>query len=127
MTALTPTDANGWMPIDAALDQSAAPWDGVPVLIYTNHSWGGETNCIHRAIWTDQIHGAGIFGWAVQDLKFGPYPLRGYTVVSHWQPLPKPPVSPFAARPVPHTTTPSSESPEGEAQSLSGTNSSEAA
>lgn len=32
---------------------------------------------------------------------------------------------PFAAPPVPHTTTPSSESPEGEAQSLSGTNSSE--
>jgi hypothetical protein len=87
-------DANGWMPIDATANQTAAPWDGVRVLIYTNHNWGRETNNIHRAIWTDQVHGTGIFGWAVEDLKFGPYPLRGYTVVSHWQPLPKPPVTP---------------------------------
>src|SRR6185312_8775752 len=77
-----------WRPIATALDQSAAPWDGVPVLIVTNYNWGGPTNRVHRAFWTDEIHGSGIFGWAVEDNKFGPYPLRGYTQVTHWMPLP---------------------------------------
>jgi hypothetical protein len=77
-----------WQPIETATDQAKAPWDGKPVLIYTNHNW---CNRIHRAVWTDAIHGHGIFGWAVEDCKFGPYPLRGYTLVTHWQPLPEPP------------------------------------
>ena len=85
-------DANGWMPIDPSSDQANAPWDGVPVLIHTNCNWGQDTNRVHRVIWTDEVHGLGIFGWAVEDLKFGPYPLRGYTVATHWQPLPAPPV-----------------------------------
>lgn len=80
-----------WQPIETATDQKAAPWDGVPVLIYTNHNWGGETNRIHRARWTDAVHGSNIFGWAIDDCKFGPYPLRGYTLVTHWMPLPPPP------------------------------------
>lgn len=88
------TDENGWMPIDAAGDQTKAPWDGEPVLIATNHNWGGESNRVHRAYWTNEVHGGDIFGWAVTDCKFEPRPLRGYTVVSHWQPLPKPPVRP---------------------------------
>lgn len=83
----------GWMPIDPNADMSAAPWDGKPVLICTNHD-RSYRNPVHRAIWTDAIHGAGIFGWAIEDYKFGPYPLRGYTVVTHWRPLPKPPVQP---------------------------------
>jgi hypothetical protein len=77
--------ANGWLPLPADGDQAAAPWDGKPVLVLTNHTWTGR---VHRVIWTDRVHGAGIFGWAVEDCKFGPYPLRGYTVVTHWQPLP---------------------------------------
>ena len=80
-----------WQPIEMATDQTKAPWDGVPVLIFTNHNWGGETNRVHRAFWTDEIHGSGIFGWAVEDCKHGPYPLRGYTLVTHWMPLPNPP------------------------------------
>lgn len=50
---------------------------------------GGKTNRIHRARWTDAIHGKDIFGWAVDDCKFGPYALRGYTLVTHWMPLPE--------------------------------------
>lgn len=80
-----------WRPIAEAIDQEAAPWDGVPVLIVTNHNWGGPANRVHRAFWTDEIHGNGIFGWAVEDCKFGPYPLRGYTQVTHWMPLPEVP------------------------------------
>ena len=87
-----------WQPIDPSADQTCAPWDGKPVLIVTNHSLGGDENRIHRAIWTDAVHGHGIFGWAVDDCKHGPYSLRGYTVVSHWMPLPPLPVSlPLAA------------------------------
>jgi len=52
-----------WQPIALATDQSQAPWDGKPVLILTNHTW---MNPVHRAIWTDTIHGGGIFGWAVE-------------------------------------------------------------
>lgn len=87
----------GWRPLQAEADQSGAPWDGVPVLICTNHNWGGESSRIHRAKWTDQVHGNGIFGWAVEDMKFGPYALRGYTAVTHWMPLPAAPASPSSA------------------------------
>lgn len=80
-----------WKPIDENAPQDGAPWDGRPVLIVTNHNWGGDDNRVHRARWTDAIHGRGIFGWAIDDCKHGPYPLRGYTVVSHWQHLPTPP------------------------------------
>lgn len=80
-----------WQDISTATDQSAAPWDGVPVLIATNHNWGGDANRVHRAKWTDAVHGSGIFGWAVDDCKFGPHALRGYTLVTHWMPLPSPP------------------------------------
>lgn len=80
-----------WKPIAPNADQTKAPWDGVPVLICTNHNWGGESNRVHRARWTSEIHGSDIFGWAVDDCKHGPYALRGYTVVSHWQPLPPAP------------------------------------
>ena len=83
-----------WQPIDPSAPPTGAPWDGKPVLIVTNHNWGGDDNRVHRARWTDTIHGSGIFGWAVDDCKHGPYPLRGYTVVSHWLPLPPPPASP---------------------------------
>lgn len=86
-------DANGWVAIHPDDNPQEAPFDGKPVLIYTNHNWGGEEARVHRAKWTDVIHGHGIFGWAVDDMKFGPHALRGYTVVTHWQPLPKPPVS----------------------------------
>lgn len=88
LAALPKQEPSGWMPIDSATDQDDAPWDGKPVLIVTNNRHGGT---VHRAIWTDCIHGHGIFGWAVEDCKFGPYALRGYTIVSHWQPLPQPP------------------------------------
>jgi hypothetical protein len=80
-----------WQPINADTKPGVAPFDGVPVLICTNHNWGGDTNRVHRAYWTNEIHGSDIFGWAVQDCKFGPYALRGYTVVTHWMPLPPPP------------------------------------
>lgn len=80
-----------WRNLNDATDQKAAPWDGKPVLICTNHSWGGR---VHRAYWTDAVHGTGIFGWAVTDCKFGPYALRGYTLVTHWMPLPEPPALP---------------------------------
>jgi len=87
--ALAAEQEDGWRPLDQNADKSAAPFDGQPVLIFTNHTW---CNQVHRAIWTDQIHGNGIFGWAVEDCKFGPYPLRGYTVVTHWRPLPPSPI-----------------------------------
>ena len=83
--------SGGWRLIEADAPQDAAPFDGRPVLIVTNHNWGGDENRVHRARWSDQIHGPGIFGWVVDDCKHGPYSLRGYTVVSHWQPLPKVP------------------------------------
>ena len=67
------------------------PFDGEPVLIVTNHRHGSR---VHRARWTDSIHSEGIFGWAVDDCKFGPYALRGYTIVTHWMPLPEPPPVP---------------------------------
>ena len=74
----------GWQPIETAKDQSVLPWNGESVLICTNHNWGDR---VHKAKWTDEIHGEGIFGWAVDDCKHGPYPLRGYTQVTHWMPL----------------------------------------
>jgi uncharacterized protein DUF551 len=77
-----------WRPIAEATDQSAAPWNGESVLIVTNHTWTGR---VHKARWTDAVHGDKIFGWAVDDCKFGPYALRGYTLVTHWMPLPEPP------------------------------------
>lgn len=77
-----------WIKITEGPDETKAPWDGKPVLIYTDHNW---TNRIHRAIWTDAIHGKGIHDWAIEDCKHGPYPLRGYMNVSHWQPLPAAP------------------------------------
>lgn len=80
-----------WRRLEDATDQTAAPWDGEPVLIVTNHSFGSR---VHRVKWTDEVHGNDIFGWAVEDRKFGPYPLRGYTLVTHWMPLPTPPETP---------------------------------
>ena len=77
-----------WQPIDENSNQNDPPFDGKPVLIATNHNWCGR---VHRAVWTSAIHGGEIFGWAVEDCKFGPYALRGYTVVTHWMPLPEPP------------------------------------
>lgn len=87
----SPYGVEGWQDIATATEQTSAPWDGVPVLVVTNHNWGGDSNRVHRARWTDEIHGTGIFGWVVDDCKHGPYPLRGYTLVRHWQPLPAPP------------------------------------
>lgn len=81
-----------WQPIDPNADQNAAPYDGEPVQIYTNHR--SPYGKIHQVIWTDRVHGHGIFGWAVEDCKHGPYPLRGYTVVTHWRPMPEPPEQP---------------------------------
>jgi len=69
-------------------DPMKPPFDGKPVLILTDHKW---TNSVHRVIWTDEIHGEGIYGWAVDDCKHGPYPLHGYLKVLGWQPLPAPP------------------------------------
>ncbi len=77
-----------WQPIETATDQDAPPWDGQHVLIATNHRW---THRVHCARWTDCVHGDGIFGWAVDDCKHGPYALRGYTQVTHWMPLPPSP------------------------------------
>lgn len=77
-----------WQSLPDDGDTSRIPFDGEPVLIAINTTWG---NRVHRAIWTDAIHGAGIFGWAVEDRKFGPHPLRGYTTVAGWMPLPEPP------------------------------------
>lgn len=77
-----------WQPIPDDGDTTRAPFDGEPVLIAIYSNWG---NRVHRVIWTDSVHGTGIFGWAVEDRKFGPYPLRGYTTVAGWQPLPEPP------------------------------------
>jgi hypothetical protein len=89
LTQARSPDVHGWIKIVAGPDETVAPWDGNAVLICTDHSYGSR---VHRAIWTDAIHGHGIHGWAVEDRKFGPYPLRGYMNVTHWQPLPAPPV-----------------------------------
>ena len=80
-----------WQPIETNIEPGQKPFDGEPVLILTDHNYGGPLNRVHRAFWTDVIYGDGIFGWAVDDCKHGPYPLRGYAVVSHWMPLPPPP------------------------------------
>ncbi len=82
---------NEWRSMADATDETnytAAPWDGRPVLIYTDHAWSSR---IHVAVWTDVIHATGIYGWAVDDCKFGPYALRGFRRVTHWMPLPEPP------------------------------------
>jgi Protein of unknown function (DUF551) len=77
-----------WKLIDAGPDETIPPWDGKPVLILTDHRYGSR---VHRCIWTDAVNGHGHHGWAVEDCKFGPYPLRGYMNVTHWQPLPEEP------------------------------------
>lgn len=59
--------------------EGVAPFDGVPVLICTDHS----IEPVHRVFWDD--------GWKVNDHKHGPFALRGYMKVSHWMPLPPPP------------------------------------
>lgn len=79
-----------WRLLPTDGDTSKAPFDGRPVLIAINTSWGNQ---VHRVVWTDAVHESGIFGWAVEDRKFGPYPLRGYTTVAAWQPLPEPPAN----------------------------------
>lgn len=80
---------SNWQPLPDASDATHAPFDGHPVLIAINAAaWG---NRVHRCVWTDEVHGPGIFGWAVEDRKFGPYPLRGYTTVIAWMPLPEAP------------------------------------
>jgi uncharacterized protein DUF551 len=79
-----------WIKITEGPDETKSPWDGKPVLIYTDHKIAQGR--VHRAIWTDSVHGHGIHGWAIEDCKFGPYALRGYMNVTHWQPLPAPPV-----------------------------------
>lgn len=76
--------------------ETGAPFDGEPVLILTNNACFGR---VHRVRWTDDVHGEGIFGWAVDDCKFGPYALRGYTIVTHWMRLPAPPEHDDAAPP----------------------------
>lgn len=76
-----------WRDLPADAPPGTAPFDGKPVLICTNHQFGDR---VHRVVWTDAVHGHSIFGWAVEDGKFGPYPLRGYTVVVGWMPLPEP-------------------------------------
>ncbi len=91
-------DLPGWIAITGMEPKDSAPFDGKPVLIATNHSWGSN---VHRAIWTDAIHGEGIFGWAIEDCKHGPYSLRGYTVVSHWMPLPSFPINVAPVQPDP--------------------------
>lgn len=81
---------NDWIKITEGPDEAKAPWNGEPVLICTDHTYGSR---VHRVIWTDAIHGHGIHGWAVEDRKHGPYALRGYMNVTHWMPLPAPPVT----------------------------------
>ena len=77
----------GWIPIPREdSDKSKPPWDGEPVLILTDHRHGSR---IHRCIWTDAVWGDGIYGWAVEDMKHGPYALRGFMNVTHWMPLPE--------------------------------------
>ena len=80
--------SSGWRPITDDPIKGVAPWDGKPVLIFTDVKW-----CDARAMarWSDDFHGDGIFGWLVDDNKHGPYPLRGYLNVTHWMPLPPPP------------------------------------
>lgn len=85
-----------WLPIaEAPKDgpegdkaRKVAPFDGKPVLICTDHTW---TNPVHRVVYTDAVHGHGIFSWAIEDHKHGPYPLRGWSKIIGWQPLPEPP------------------------------------
>lgn len=77
-----------WIKITEGPDELKPPWNGAPVLICTDHTYGSR---VHRAIWTDTIHGRGIYGWAVEDRKHGPYPLRGFMNITHWMPLPPEP------------------------------------
>lgn len=76
--------AGQWLPMETA------PRD-VSVLILTDHR--PPYGQVHVARFTDSVHGGGIYGWAVDDCKFGPYALRGYSNLLGWQPLPPPPQS----------------------------------
>jgi hypothetical protein len=90
---LSYVNGSAWIPLGPKKPDglAEAPFDGKPVLIATDHSW---TNRIHRVVWTDAVHGHGIYSWALEDLKHGPYPLRGYSEVTHWMPLPAAPEVP---------------------------------
>lgn len=87
---LTQLSAPKWRDLPRDGVEGVHPFDGKPVLIAIDTTWGDR---VHRVIWTDSVHGEGIFGWAVEDRKFGPYPLRGYTTVAGWMPVPDPPNS----------------------------------
>lgn len=65
--------AMAWQPMDTA------PKD-VPVLVWCSH---GQ----YVATLDERIHGAGIYGWSVDDNKHGPYALRGASP-TRWMPLP---------------------------------------
>jgi len=70
--------------------ERAAPFDGKPVLIATDHRNGSR---VHQAAYVDP-HDDGWFSWCVDDDKHGPFPLRGYNAITHWRPLPDPPEVP---------------------------------
>lgn len=70
-----------WRPIESA------PKDGTPILVTTDHRYGSR---VHRVFWDTETHGPDIGTWSVQDCKFGRYPLRGYSNLLGWQPLPEP-------------------------------------
>lgn len=74
-------DANGWMPIETA------PRDGTPFLAYGSFLYQDDkapTECTEIA----EYSGDPEWPWRNADSKCQP------DFYSHWQPLPKPPVTP---------------------------------
>lgn len=71
---------SAWQPIETA------PKDGTQIL-----AWFGVLIGVRQVAWEETRCGLTI--WAVDDGKFGPYALRGYSdpFPTKWRPLPKPP------------------------------------
>ena len=71
-----------WQPIESV------PRDGTEVLIYFARDGVG----VRQVAYTEAANND-YESWCVDDLKFGPYPLRRWCDgdATHWMPLPAPP------------------------------------
>lgn len=86
MSGIRETPAPAWQPIETA------PKDGTPFLAYLPHDRFPAV-CLWQAYSQDEADEIGDSGyWAFGEELIGD--VEGQAVVTHWMPLPEPPVSP---------------------------------
>jgi hypothetical protein len=75
-------------------DISTAPTNTEVLIAYWRwrNSVSPGSKVVQSAMKTE-LHGEGIWSWVVNDNKFGPYPIRGYSDgdMLGWMPLPEAP------------------------------------